>query len=74
MRYGSIKVTQMPPVHAANLAANSGNTAYAIDVIFSKTTQIVYSFVLNDLYNPRSSRYGHLRESRAVCNVQGIHN
>ena len=32
MRYGSIKVTQMPPVHAANMVANSGNTAYGVDV------------------------------------------
>ena len=28
-----MKVTQMPPVHAANLVAKSGNTAYVIDVI-----------------------------------------
>ena len=28
-----MKVTQMPPVHAANLVANSGNTAYRVDVI-----------------------------------------
>ena len=28
-----MKVTQMPPVHAANLVANSGNTAYGADVI-----------------------------------------
>ena len=28
-----MKVTQMPLVHAANLAANSGNTAYGVDVI-----------------------------------------
>ena len=28
-----MKVTQMPPVHAANLVANSGNTAYGLDVI-----------------------------------------
>ena len=33
MSYGSMKVTQMPPVHAANLVANSGNTAYGVDVI-----------------------------------------
>ena len=33
MKYGSTKVTQMPPVHAANLVANSGNTAYGVDVI-----------------------------------------
>ena len=30
-----MKVTQMPPVHAANLVANSGNTAYGVDVITS---------------------------------------
>ena len=33
MRYGSMKVNQMFPVHAANLVANSGNTVYGVDVI-----------------------------------------
>ena len=28
-----MKVTQMPPVHVANLVENSGNTAYEVDVI-----------------------------------------
>ena len=28
-----MKVTQMPPVHPANLVANSGNSAYGVDVI-----------------------------------------
>ena len=28
-----MKVTQMPPVNAAKLVANSGNTAYGVDVI-----------------------------------------
>ena len=28
-----MKVTQMPPVHAANLVAKSGNTVYEVDVI-----------------------------------------
>ena len=28
-----MKVTQMPPVRAANLAANTGNTVYEVDVI-----------------------------------------
>ena len=28
-----MKVIQMPPVHAANLVANSGNTIYGVDVI-----------------------------------------
>ena len=28
-----MKVTQMPPVHAANLVVNNGNTAYGVDVI-----------------------------------------
>ena len=31
-----MKVTQMPTVHAANLVANSGNTAYGADVITSQ--------------------------------------
>ena len=33
-----MKVTQMPPVHAANLVANSGNTAYGVDVISNGDT------------------------------------
>ena len=28
-----MKVTQMPPVHAATMVANSGNTAYRFGVI-----------------------------------------
>ena len=28
-----MKVSQMPPVHAANLVANSGNTAYGVIII-----------------------------------------
>ena len=28
-----MKVTQMTPVHAANLVANSGNTAYGVESI-----------------------------------------
>ena len=28
-----MKVTQMPPVHAANLVANSGNAAFRVNVI-----------------------------------------
>ena len=28
-----MKVNQMPPAHAANLVANSGNTEYGADVI-----------------------------------------
>ena len=28
-----MKVTQMPPVHAVNLVANSGNAAFGVDVI-----------------------------------------
>ena len=32
-----MEVIQMPPVHAANQAANRGNTAYGVDVIVSTT-------------------------------------
>ena len=31
-----MKVTQMPPVHAANLVANSGNTAHGVDIIVTE--------------------------------------
>ena len=33
MRYDSLQVTQMLPVHEANLVANSGNAAFGVDVI-----------------------------------------
>ena len=33
MKYDTMKLTQMPPVHAANRVANSGNTAYGVDVL-----------------------------------------
>ena len=33
MRYGSTQVTQIPLVHSGKLVANSGNTAYVVDVI-----------------------------------------
>ena len=29
-RRGSMKETQMPPAHAANLVANSGNDSYGV--------------------------------------------
>ena len=35
-----MKVLQMPPVHAANLVANSGNTAYGVGVIARTTRQM----------------------------------
>ena len=35
-----MKVSQMPPVHAANLVANSGNTTYGVDVITEYIPQI----------------------------------
>ena len=31
-----MKVTQMPPVHAASPVANTGNAAYGVDVIAPK--------------------------------------
>ena len=33
MIYDSLQVTQMLPVHEANLVANSGNTAFGVYVI-----------------------------------------
>ena len=41
-----MKVTQMPPVHAANLVTNSGNTAYGIDV--RNSTQVLSKFYFRD--------------------------
>ena len=40
-----MKVTQMPPVHAANLVANSGNTAYGVDVIQMHWYYITFDFI-----------------------------
>ena len=38
-----MEVTQMPPVRAANLVANSGNTAYGVDVIMAN-----WEFILSN--------------------------
>ena len=38
-----MKMTQMPPVHAANLVTNSGNTIYGVDVI----SDVYRSFIPN---------------------------
>ena len=37
-----MKVTQMPTAHAANLVANSGNTAYGADVIHQFDYELRY--------------------------------
>ena len=49
-----MKVTQMPPVHAANLVANSGNTAYGVDVISQPNLCYLKNifFPRNGIYNP----------------------
>ena len=41
-----MKVTQMPPVHAANLVANSGNIAYGVDVITCPCSNIGYFLMI----------------------------
>ena len=38
-----MKVTQVPPVHTANLVANSDNTAYGADVINLKVMFVAVS-------------------------------
>ena len=50
-----MKVTQMPPVHAVNLVANSGNTAYGVVVI----GQAIKDFHKPDrgLHQNRAQRY-----------------
>ena len=46
MRYGSIEVIQMPPVHAANLVANSGNIAYGVESIIGSSVTFIFVHVL----------------------------
>ena len=41
-----MKVTRMSPVHAANLVANSGNTAYGVDVIGPPSLSTIQSVVV----------------------------
>ena len=41
-----MKVTQMLPVHEANLVANSGNAAFGVDVIGMWNSAHVLSFML----------------------------
>ena len=61
-----MKVTQMPPVHAANLVANSGNTAYGVYVIEPSETH------LNEIF----SKYKCLIQENAfendVCKIWAI--
>ena len=52
-----MKVTQMPPVHAANLVVNSGNTAYGVDVI-------EWLKVLSNISSCMS--YGHAKYNQSV--------
>ena len=46
-----MKVTQMPPVHAANLVANSGNTTYGVDVIVNIFEKIYLFFTWSTFHN-----------------------
>ena len=47
-----MKVTQMPPVHAANLVANSGNIAYGVGVIGKYLFQIYSYYDTCDFVRP----------------------
>ena len=66
--YGSIKATQMHPVHAVNLVANSGNTAYGVDVI-----RLVVAEMLNVSPPSRSLPYstslGCRRQPSLACHA-----
>ena len=54
-----MKVTQMPPIHAANLVANSGNTAYGNDAIHP-TLYIEYNYLfMLGLKLIHASKKGH---------------
>ena len=44
-----MKVTQMPPLHAANLVTNSGKTAYGVDVIMPYSFRFVHVCIVNRL-------------------------
>ena len=54
-----MEVTQMPPVYAANLVANSGNTAYGVDVIIIQVT-------------PQAGHYGILIEVGLISEMNVI--
>ena len=45
-----MKVTQMPPVHAANLVVNDGNTAYGVDVI--RASIFIHIYIQISARNP----------------------
>ena len=56
-----MKMTQMPSVHAANLVANSGDTAYEVDVIgplvtkFNETLIEIHIFSFKEMHLKMSS-------------------
>ena len=50
-----MKVTQIPPVYAANLVANSGNTAYRVGgIMFSTMVHVRIMWQIN-----RNTNYWH---------------
>ena len=63
-----MKVTQMPPVHAANLVVNSGNTAYVVDVIGYTTGKLILNCTRHCHGAPtgaRNSSLGHPNMAQA---------
>ena len=66
MRYGSLKVTQMLPVHEANVVANSGNVAFGVDVIGMWNSAHVLSsgiYAQLPLYEKRSDHRRTIHEA-----------
>ena len=63
-----MKVTQMPPVHSANLVANSGNTAYEVDVI-----RYWYVAHINGLVQERHNSIANTLELRLSCTDPSIY-
>ena len=62
-----MKVTQMPPVHAANLVANSGNTACGVDVIRHPNNILQWSGKQNTIICLQQMSFGTV-----VCRIPAI--
>ena len=68
-----MKVTQITPVHAANLVANSGNTPYGVDVLdFNKpwkSSSLLISVTLRTAGNGFETLFKSTDFQIILCNL-----
>ena len=61
-----MKVTQMPPVDAANLVANSGNTSYWVDVIYLQKHKNIFAFFFLFFFNTKIAQEVEILPAKSI--------